>query len=129
MMTSVGLQKAADAFLANLGALTLKLYKNDVTPSAASVAGDFTEADFGGYTAKTLAANSWNAATVSSGVATATYAQQTFTANATGAAVYGWFVVNSAGALIAAGRFGSAITIVSGTQIQATPTVPVSQPA
>jgi hypothetical protein len=131
MWMTLGLQRLLNSALGgtDIGNLTLKLFKNDVTPVAGSIASLLTEADFTGYSAKTLTSGSWGAATTASGIATAAYAQQTWTATAIGATVYGWYIVNGAGELLAAKRFDSAITIANGTVIRATPSVPFSQPA
>jgi len=75
--------------------LTLKLYKTNVTPAETDTAGSYTEADFTGYSAATLANASW---TVTEGAPSdASYAQQTFTSSAdqTSQDVYGYFVVGA----------------------------------
>ena len=86
---------------------TLKLFTNDISPSEASVVGDFTEAAGGGYAAKTLAKATWTVAVVA-GVATGTYAKQTwtFTGALNGSAtIYGYFIIGAtSGVLIAAER-------------------------
>jgi hypothetical protein len=74
--------------------LTLKLFKNDYTPTATSTAGDFTEADFTSYTAKTLSRGTWQSPSTVSGKATIAYytAPQTWTCGATGNTIYGYYV-------------------------------------
>lgn len=105
---------------------TLKLFANNYTPVAGSVAGDFTEAAGGGYAAKSLTGTSWTVATNDSDEAEATYAAQTFTftgALTTNGTVYGYFVVQaSSGLLLYAERFADSRTpSVNGDAITFTP--------
>lgn len=103
-----------EAFLAaNLVAKTsnanwkLKLFTNNVTPGETDTVATYTEMGaVQGYTAKTLAGASWNAAVAGTGTGTSDsnrasidYPQQTFTADGTGGAqnVYGYFITDSAG--------------------------------
>lgn len=75
--------------------LTLKLYKSTNTPSETDTAATYTEADFTGYSAKTLANASW---TITPGAPTdAAYAQQTFTSTADQSSqdVYGYYVIGT----------------------------------
>ena len=82
-----------DALLASED-MTLKLYKNNVTPTAYSVIGDFTECDFSGYSEKTLTAGDWGAASILGTEASSTYNDvQEWTCGATPNDVYGYFVV------------------------------------
>lgn len=95
--------------------LVLKLFCNNYTPVAASVAGDFTEAAGGGYTAKTLTGASWaSASTNGSGQAESAYAAQTFTFTGsltTNTTVYGYFLVQaSSGTIVAAEKLASSFT-------------------
>lgn len=78
----------------------LKLYTNNVTPADTDTAATYTEMTTLGYAAKTLTKTSWSVAQ-SGGVATATYAAQTWTFTA-GAAVtvYGYFVVDATSGVI-----------------------------
>ncbi len=78
----------------------LKLYTNNVTPADTDTAATYTEMATLGYAAKTLTKTSWSVAQ-SGGVATATYAAQTWTFTA-GAAVtvYGYFVVDATSGVI-----------------------------
>lgn len=86
--------------------LKLKLFKNNYTPVEASVAGDFTEADFTGYAEKSLTGASW---TVTPGApSNAAYAAQTFTssANQTAQLVYGYYLVQgTSGTIVWAEKF------------------------
>jgi hypothetical protein len=103
----------------------LKLYKNNYTPIDASVEGDFTEADFTGYGAKTLAGASW---TVTPGAPTsASYAQQTFTSSVdqTIQYIYGYLLVQAtSGKIMSAERFTTPYPIENdGDVIKVTPIV------
>lgn len=108
--------------------LTLKLYKNDYTPVAASVAGDFTEADFTSYAAKTLTRSSWVAASTNgSGKAASSYAAQSWVCGSTGNTVYGYFVVGAtSGTLIWAEKFATARTLANGDTLNVTPSLTLS---
>ena len=106
--------------------LTLKLYTNDYTPVAASVAGSFTEATFADYAAKTLTAGSWGtAATDANGKAAISYAAQTWTGGtAANETCYGWYCVGAtSGTIIMAGRFSSAKTVAEGETLTINPAV------
>jgi hypothetical protein len=106
---------------------TLKLYKTDVTPAEGDTDASYTEADFTDYVAKTLtrtvdAGTTWGTPSTSDGTTSASYAQQSWTCGATGNTVYGYFVVGaSSGVLIFAEKFGTAVTLASGYQLQLTP--------
>lgn len=73
----------------------LKLYKNNYTPSASTTEADFTEADFDGYSAKTLLRANWNSSTTVSGKASTTYPQQTWTCGVTTNDIYGYYVLGA----------------------------------
>lgn len=88
---------------------TLKLYKNNVTPSATDTASTYTEATFTGYSAINLTGSSWTT-TSSSSPASNTYALQTFTSTAgsQNENEYGYFVIQqTSGLLIYAERFSN----------------------
>ena len=92
--------------------LQLKLFTNDATLAAATVASDLTEMDTHGYAAKTLAMASWGAPSVAAGMAGSSYAQQVFTAtdddDGTTTNVYGYYVVMATtGTLMWACEFGA----------------------
>jgi len=104
--------------------LTLKLFKNNITPSDTDTAATYTEATFGGYSAISLTGGSWNSA--SSG--TITYgAQQTFTCNAVATDdIYGYYVVQTtSGILLYSERDSNAPLAIrnSGDAIKITPTI------
>lgn len=96
-------------------ALTLKLFTNNATPAAASVAGDFTAITTHGLGTpwKELAMASWPTPTISSAQATSTFAAQTHTATATDdgteTLAYGYFVImKTTGTLLWVCKFASA---------------------
>lgn len=99
--------------------LTLKLYSNNVVPASGDTAASFTEVAGGGYASKSLTFANWTIA-----LAIATYLARDF--NFTGATdapgtVYGYFIVDSAGVLYQAERFGSVLSPVNGSLIRVTP--------
>lgn len=104
--------------------LVLKLYQNNITPSDTDVAGTYTEATFGGYSAATLTGASWGAASAG----TITYgSQQTFTCNgSTPNSIYGYYVVQGvSGTLVYSERASGAPLSVTnnGDAIKITPTI------
>lgn len=111
------------------GDQTLKLYVNNYTPVDGSVAGSFTEMSTHGYAAKTLTKASWTVAQAG-GVATGTYAAQTWTFTAAAVVtVYGYYIVDSTtGILLWAELFNSGKAIqYAGDQIVITPTITLSK--
>lgn len=75
----------------------LKLFKSNTTLTETLTPSSLTEADFTGYSAKTLTGGSWS---ISSGdPASGAYAQQSFTSSADQSAqtIYGYFLVSSGG--------------------------------
>lgn len=105
--------------------LTLKLFVNAITPDITSVAGNFTEALDGGYADVDLSQANWTV-TESNGIATATYPaiQWNFTAGlTTNKTIYGYYIVNSAGALIYAERAAATFTPLNGAFYKVTPTI------
>jgi hypothetical protein len=104
--------------------LSLKLFKNNITPSDTDTAGTYTEAVFGGYAAATLTGASWGAASAG----TITYgSQQTFTCNAVATDdIYGYYIVQvTSGILVWSERDASApfAVRVSGDAVKITPTI------
>lgn len=102
----------------------LGLFKSNTTITRATVMGDLTEADFGGYAR--IALNDFAGATLAGNVASAVSTAEVFaytsgTANAT---VYGYFVYDSAAAkLVIAEKFTVAKSMsVAGDTITITPT-------
>ena len=76
--------------------LTLHLFKSNTTPGDSTVAGDFTEADFTGYSSVTLIGANW--VITANAPTTATYAEQTFTSTAdqTLQQIYGFYLLRGA---------------------------------
>lgn len=113
---------------------TLRLFKNDVTAGLTTGQVDalteaaFTEANFTGYSAKTLTGGSWTS--TPGDPAAAVYAQQAFTASAdqTAQTVYGYYVtLTSGGALRWFEEFGSPVTVqFNNEQIRVTPRMTLS---
>lgn len=107
--------------------LILKLFKNDITPGETDVVGDYTEANFTGYSAITLTGSSWTVNGASS-PAVASYAQQSFvsTAGSQNQAVYGYYLVRaSGGELVYSERFADGPYTIqnNGDTIRVTPTI------
>jgi hypothetical protein len=106
--------------------LILKLFKSNTTPADTDTAASYTEADFTGYTNKTMTGTSW---TVTSGdPTTGAYAQQTFasTAGSQSQSVYGYYVTQvTSGVLIWAERFtdGPYTIVNNGDEIRITPQI------
>jgi hypothetical protein len=111
--------------------MTLKLYKNDVTAGLttsqkeALTEASFTEANFTGYSAKTLTGGSW--VTTQAEPSTGVYAQQTFTssANQTAQSIYGYYVTRTSdGKLLWFERFAGPVSIsLINDAISVTPTI------
>lgn len=104
--------------------MTLKLYKNNYTPVEGSVAGDFTVADFTGYTNVSVLGSSFTI-TTTVGVTEAARAAAAFTSSADQAAqnVYGYYVIGAtSGVVLWAERFsdGPYVISINGDQINVT---------
>ena len=104
-------------------AQTLKLYTNNYDAVEGSVAGSFTEATGSGYSAKSLARATWNAASSAGGVSSKTYPAQTF--NFTGSiTIVGYFVVGAtSGTILWAERLysGAGQVFANGDSLTVTP--------
>lgn len=100
-----------------------RLFRNNYTPLAASVVGDFTEANFTDYAQTTLVRASWGAATTVSNKASSTYATiQSWTCGASGNTVYGYYVVGAtSGILLWAERFATSRVMVNGDELNLVP--------
>ena len=106
--------------------LVMKLFKSNTTPAETDTAGTYTEADFTGYSAKTLTGASWTA--TPGAPSQVAYAQQTFASSAdqTAQNIYGYFYIRVTTLdLIAAERFASAPVVVqnNGDEIRITPQI------
>jgi len=95
---------------------TLHLFKNDITPDASSAVGDFTEADFTGYSSVSLLRATWTSAVTDTGVATTQYGNSPLSWSCTGSGntVYGAYVLDGNGDLVWAEKFSTARTLVNG---------------
>ena len=105
--------------------LFMRLYSNNVTPGETDTAATYTQVAGGGYAQKTLDKDNWTI--VAGAPSTGTYAQQVW--NFTGATtapgtIYGIYVVDAAGVLRWAERFGASIvpfSPIAGSTIRYTP--------
>lgn len=127
VMMKDGLQKSSDVGIQNMGHVTVKLFKNNVTPAKGDVLATYTEADFSGYAsvdAGDIAADVWDGVAF---VWTFNAGTVTFTVGAGGVPnnVYGAFWVSAGGLLLAAERFAGAPVSMNtlGYSISYTPTL------
>lgn len=78
---------------------TLKLYKTNVTPAEGDTAGSYTEADFTGYSSKTLTSTqsgaTWAVPTTNTGTTSSTYGTALTWSPTSSQTVYGYFVVGA----------------------------------
>lgn len=78
---------------------TLKLYKTNVTPAESDTAASYTEADFTGYSSKTLTSSqsgaTWSVPSTSSGTTSSTYGTTLSWSPTSSQTVYGYFVVGA----------------------------------
>lgn len=92
--------------------LTLKLFKNNITPADGDSSATYTVADFTGYSDKTLTSSqsgsTWAVPTASGGKGTSTYGTtQTWTATSD-QTIYGWYALfASSGKVAGAQAFGA----------------------
>jgi hypothetical protein len=92
----------------------MKLFTNNYTPNDSATLATLAEASQAGYAPITLAGTNWTT-TLTAGLATAVYSEQTFSFT-TGVNVYGYFVVDTTGTkLLWLERFsGAPFTLPSG---------------
>ena len=86
LITAAGKQKLLEYFVGKTSTtegLTLKLYSNNVTPSAADTPASYTEVTGGGYSSVTLTNSSW---VIDAGVTS--YPQQSWTFTASVGNIY-----------------------------------------
>lgn len=105
--------------------LTLRLYKNNVSISNATVVEDVTQADFTGYSAIALAGSDWASASAGS-ISTSAAKEFTSSAGSQSSPVYGYYLTDaSATRLYWIEAFsGGPYTIVNnGDKITVTPTI------
>lgn len=83
---------------------TLRIFKNDFVPHRGMVNSDFVEADFSGYGA--ASGLTFSGPIVSGGVSAYSITPTTFTVASGGVGndVFGWYLQDSGGRLVAAGR-------------------------
>ena len=78
--------------------LTLKLFKNNITPSDTDVAGTYTESTFPGYASIAITGASWNAAAAGS-ITNGT--QRVFTCSgAASESVYGYYMIQTTSTIL-----------------------------
>jgi hypothetical protein len=107
----------------------LKLYKNDCVLDEDSLLSSFTDANFDGYSSKTLITSSWATPTSESPVApcidneaVSTYAEQSWTCGSAGNTVYGYYVVGVSSAnLLWADKFAVARVLEDGDILRIIP--------
>lgn len=123
--------KNGDKFVLNAAAANacffrIRLFKNDFTPDVDSVLGDFTEADFTGYSG--FQACAWLAAVINGagkGIIVAAPLLWTAGVIGTGNTIYGYYVTEGGDTVVSyAERFASPIVIASvGDFVVVTPSV------
>lgn len=111
-----------------LGNVTLRLFKNNFTPSEGDgTSTGYTEATFTGYAGVILTGTSWG---ITPGDPTvAAYAQQTFTcSSATSESIYGYYLATSSGGVVVAEAFSDGPYVVTnnGDLIRVTPQISAS---
>jgi hypothetical protein len=112
--------------------LSLRLFKNNITPASTDVLADYTESTFTGYAAVTLTSGSWTVTAATSGApATATQTSATtFTCTGTTSELtYGYYLLQTAGTgLMWAERFSDGpYTIANnGDKVILTPSITLS---
>lgn len=108
----------------------LKLFKNNVVPTLATVIGDLTEADFTNYVAKSLTRAGWNAAIkiapvapcINDEAASIYGTEQSWTCGVAGNTVYGYYITGAtSGKLLWLERFGTARILTDGDILRITP--------
>jgi hypothetical protein len=103
---------------------TLKLYKNDYTPTNTDTSASYTVANFDGYADQPLTRAGWNAATTNgSGEAESTYSiEQSWTCNSGTQTIYGYYVLGAtSGKVLWAERFTTTRTLAAGDMLKMTP--------
>lgn len=102
---------------------SLHLFKNNVTPTTSSVAGDFTEANFSGYSSVVLSRASWVTPTTVSTVAQTTYtgSSLTWTCSGSGNTIYGSYILDGSSHLVWAELFPDVKTLSNGDTLNYMP--------
>ena len=127
LMPQGGENKALEALVNKTAPenLSLRLFKNNYTPVDTSVTGDFTQADFTGYSAITLVGSDWNAASAGT-ISCAAVKEFTSSAGSQNQDIYGYYIVQvTSGVTVWAERFSTAPYNIAnnGDKIQVTPTI------
>jgi hypothetical protein len=126
VMTQNGDKATLNAASAASAYWRVRLFKNDYTPLVTSVLGDFTEADFTGYSGFQVAV--WLAAVINGagkGIIVASPLLWTAGVIGTGNTIYGYYVTEGTDALVSyAERFASPVVIANvGDFVVVTPSV------
>jgi hypothetical protein len=134
-MTFTDLTQGVD-FLTNVilnktsaGNWTLRLYQNNHTPAVGDTNANYTETTLAGYSAHTFAPGDWSGSSTA-GVSTYSTSAVTFTfsAYAGGTTIYGAYITDAAGDVIAASLLDTTFAVpTGGGSITITPTVSVKQ--
>lgn len=101
----------------------LRLYRNNLTPEASTVAGDFQEANFTNYSAKLLERSKWNVPVTINGEARAIYSEeQNWSVGSTGNTIYGYYVTGKvSGTILWAEKFSRSRALDPGDELTITP--------
>lgn len=92
------------------GSLSCRLFKNNLTIDANTVVGDFTIADYSGYSNQAFTLGT--PATDGDGKAYSLSGDISFPLAGSGTqTVYGWYALNNTGGLIFAKKFDAAVTV------------------
>lgn len=114
----------------NLTAVNLSLYVNDIPADSNAPATDYVEAAFSGYAA--VAVSPSGAADIGSQTISQSLTNAFFQADADpdpGEMVYGWFILDGAGGVFAAGRLATPKAIIAINDfVNVTPSVDVQLP-
>ena len=103
------------------GNQVLKIYENSVTLTDSTVLSDLTECTLTGYSAITLLRSDWTVAT-DTGLTRATNLQKSFIFSQVGT-VFGFYVVDSTGALLWTQPFDAPTFTSVSTPLQITPSI------
>ena len=100
----------------------VRLYKNNYSPINTTVVGDFTEADFTNYTAKTITRSDWASPSTVANKAESSATAQSWTCGITGNTLYGYYVIGStSGVCLWAEQFAASRILVDGDILNLTP--------
>lgn len=104
------------------------LYVNDLTPTPATVLGDFTEATETGYAPENVPSSGWTPTTSPSGTTVAINSSFLWTISISGT-FHGLYVTGAGGVLAWSERFGDPIVFGSlGGSIEVIPTLAIKSP-